>query len=183
MNRSDQPEYRVWLQMRSRYGNPTNSSFERYGGRGIKVCPKWDDSYEAFCQDMGPRPSSDHSIERVNNDLGYAPKNCVWATATEQANNRRTSSFLEFDGRSQTIAQWALELAISPHTLRRRLEQGWSAAAALSARPKKTGKRLSKTQLAELERLILVGQSNGEIAEKLGVSSSAVGYRRKKMQP
>ena len=166
--------------MRSRCTSPSNSSYARYGGRGILVCSRWENSFEAFLDDMGFRPSSEHSVERVDNDKGYDPANCHWATPVEQANNRRTSSFLTFEGKTQTIAQWALELNMSPHTLRRRLEEGWSAAAALSRRARTTGKRLTAAQLVELERLAAAGVPNAEIARQLGVSSSAISYRLKK---
>lgn len=172
-------EYRIWLQMRARCGNPNHANYARYGGRGIKVCQRWENSFEAFLEDMGPRPSSNHSLDRVNNNKGYGPDNCAWALPSEQANNRRTNSNLTFEGRTQTIAQWAAELGISQHTLRRRLEEGWSVAVALTTRARKTGKRLSKDQLVELKELAAQGLSNAEIARRLGVSPSAVSYRLK----
>ncbi len=74
--------------MRDRCNNPQNRSFKYYGGRGLKVDPRWDD-FAAFIADMGPRPSSGHTIERTNNDLGYGPDNCKWATMAEQNLNKR----------------------------------------------------------------------------------------------
>jgi len=82
------PEFSVWAGMLSRCRNPNNKSYPNYGGRGITVCARWHD-FANFLTDMGSRPSAAHTIERVNNSLGYGPDNCVWATRDVQANNQR----------------------------------------------------------------------------------------------
>lgn len=119
-------EYRIWQQMRKRCENPKAQFYKHYGGRGIKVCERWL-TFENFLADMGPRPSPDHSIDRYPDmDGNYEPGNCRWATDLEQANNRRVTPMVEYQGRTQSIADWARELNVKYWSLRNRLiNLGW----------------------------------------------------------
>jgi hypothetical protein len=82
-------EYFAWCSMKERCNNPNVPSYINYGGRGIKVCDEWLNSFETFFKDMGERPSPTHSIDRIDNSKGYSKENCKWSTKTEQALNQR----------------------------------------------------------------------------------------------
>ena len=82
-------EYAAWISMNQRCNNPKNRYYYNYGGRGISVCERWTASFESFYSDMGDRPTRYHSIERIDNECGYDPTNCKWATRTEQQHNTR----------------------------------------------------------------------------------------------
>lgn len=84
--------YRIWRGIISRCTNPHLSRWPRYGGRGITVCDRWRHDFTAFAADMGPRPSPQHSIDRIDPDGHYTPGNCRWATALQQRHNRSTLS-------------------------------------------------------------------------------------------
>lgn len=87
--RKESPEYNSWRAMKERCLNVNSKSYKDYGGRGIRVCKRWQVSFAAFLEDMGPKPTPNHSIDRINNDWGYTPSNCWWATRVQQNNNQR----------------------------------------------------------------------------------------------
>ncbi len=126
-------EYRVWRGMRNRCNNPRDDRFIRYGGRGITVCRKWDLSFQAFYDDMGPAYSLEHSLDRIDNDGSYCPVNCRWATRSEQQRNRRDTQHITFNGETHSVPDWADKLHINKSTLLYRLRRGWSVERALTA--------------------------------------------------
>lgn len=87
--RNHTPEYRAWEAMRQRCNNPKNSDYRNYGGRGICVCRAWESSYVTFLSDMGRKPTTKHSLDRIDPNLGYSVENCRWATQKTQGENRR----------------------------------------------------------------------------------------------
>jgi len=114
------PTYTSWAEMKQRCYNPNDPFFGRYGGRGIAVCDRWRNSFEAFLEDMGVRPCGT-TIDRVNNDEHYSPGNCRWATHKEQARHRRNSVMLTFQGETMCIAAWAEHVGLNRKTLEKRL--------------------------------------------------------------
>lgn len=129
---SGSPEFFVWWEMLRRCYDDSREQYERYGGRGITVCQLWRNSFSAFYSDMGPRPSPQHSIERIDNDRGYSKANCRWATVHEQCRNTRRTRNLTFRGVTMCLTDWAARIGISQPTLTKRLERGWSIERALT---------------------------------------------------
>jgi len=115
--------YKTWQQMRQRCENPNDTAYHRYGGRGIKVCDRWQD-FSNFLEDMG-EPYDWQSLDRLDNNGDYTPDNCRWATIEEQQNNIRSNRLITHEGETQTLAQWARETGIAYHVLKYRLNHGW----------------------------------------------------------
>jgi hypothetical protein len=122
--KSKSPLYGIWLSMKKRCFNQNCKSYKNYGGRGITVCDRWKDSFENFYNDMMQTWQKGLSLDRIDNDSNYEPENCRWVTNKEQANNRRTNKVVEYQGRSQTLTQWAEELNLSPSLLHERYREG-----------------------------------------------------------
>jgi hypothetical protein len=119
------PEYRAWSHMIERCTNPKSKGFINYGGRGITICDKWRNNFEAFFSNMGPRPYPEYTIERINNNGNYEPGNCKWATRQEQSENRRNVKKIELQGINRTISEWSRIFGINDETVRRRIKKGW----------------------------------------------------------
>lgn len=127
------PEYACWSNMRQRCLTPGATNYKDYGGRGIKVCDRWLNSFENFIADMGMPPTPKHQIERRDNNGNYEPSNCYWATRKEQANNQRSTVILTLNGESKTISQWAEKSGLGYRTFYQRVTRyGYSLERALT---------------------------------------------------
>lgn len=131
--KSRSPEYVVWKGMRQRCNNPKSMSYMNYGARGIAICSQWDD-FDVFLADMGARPSLQHTIERVDNDKGYCPDNCVWATRSDQGKNTRRVKKLTHNGRPITINEVAEISGYKPKSVATFLRSGRTLESILEAR-------------------------------------------------
>jgi hypothetical protein len=144
------PVYFIWVGIRQRCMNPELASWPRYGGRGIRVCDRWND-YRAFEADMGPRPSLQHSIDRIDNEGDYTPENCRWATRSVQMANRAACKFVTIEGTRHKINDLVKMARIRSETIVERAERGLPLSEVLSAR------RFHNTS-----GLALGGHANGE---------------------
>ncbi len=134
----DVAEYHIWCSMKQRCSNPRTPQYQDYGGRGIYVCSGWNASYDAFIADMGSRPSAKHSIDRIDNDAGYAcgrcqecierdaKPNCRWATCLEQHANKRSNRFVMLDGERVTATEAARRSGLRLPTVLYRMNSGRS---------------------------------------------------------
>jgi hypothetical protein len=132
-NRNMSKTYRTWCAIMGRCRNPKNRAYPNYGGRGITVCDRWLD-FRNFLTDMGERPPR-RTIERKDNDRGYSPDNCRWATRTQQARNRRSTRLVPLDGRMMPLAEALARQGIKPGTFHMRMRRGWPLQRALTQPP------------------------------------------------
>lgn len=123
---SDTPEYRTWANVCERTECKGASSYAYYGGRGIKMCARWRESFEAFYADMGPRPSPKHSLDRIDVNGDYAPENCRWVTHKEQMRNMRRNRMITFRGETKCVAAFAEQYGLTLTRATARLHRGWS---------------------------------------------------------
>lgn len=124
--------YNVYLLMKKRCYNPRDKRYSKYGGRGIRICDEWLDSYDSFAEwSLSNGYQEGLTIDRKDNDGDYSPSNCRWATAIQQQNNKSNNHRIEYDGKTMTAAEWGMATGIDPITIIKRLRRGWSAGEAL----------------------------------------------------
>lgn len=118
-------EFSSWLHMRDRCNNPKNKAYHNYGGTGVKVCVRWENSFENFLKDMGAAPSQKHTLDRYPNKNGmYEPSNCRWATMKEQQNNKSTNRSIEYGNEKMNATDWAKKLNIRRDNFYWHLDRG-----------------------------------------------------------
>lgn len=134
--------------MKARCYNERNHNFKNYGARGIEVCDYWRTSFEHFLSDMGLKPEG-LTLERIDNDGGYQPDNCRWATRAEQRLNQRTCKYIEFNGERKTQREFAKQYGMSEATLGQRLKRGMTVAEALTTPISKSQSLNARVMLGE----------------------------------
>jgi hypothetical protein len=178
--------YQTWADMRTRCNNPRHRSYPSYGGRGIKVCERWDD-YELFLKDMGLKPDG-LTLERLDNNGNYSPENCKWATYREQSINTRRNRYFEIDGVKLPMVDYAKAVGIPASTLSSRLNQyGWDTKTALNAEknhienipndPEKIKylRKLTDKQADEIRQIYSKSRiSMRKLSEMFGVSATSI---------
>jgi hypothetical protein len=124
--------YKIWAKMKARCTNPNDAAYERYGGCGRSLCEEWK-RYESFRDwALANGYADDLSIDRINNEKGYSPDNCRWATPKQQANNTRKNRIIEFNGERHTLSEWGEITKLRPITIAYRLNNGWDVESALT---------------------------------------------------
>lgn len=144
---TDSPTYRTWDHMIQRCTNPKNDEYPNYGARGIGISERWF-NFENFLADMGPRPQG-MTIDRVDNNKGYGPSNCRWASPRQQSNNKRTNRLITFEGQTGTYSQWCRWRGWPRHTVGNRIYAGWDPIRAITTpvqqyRPRQKYKALNE---------------------------------------
>ena len=124
------PEYRAWQNMKERC-KPSHKDATRYAGKGVSVCDRWANSFETFLHDMGRKPSSLYTLERIDNSKGYEPTNCKWATRADQSRNRDFNKKYIINGVAKTLPEWARVFGYACATFRDRIKHGWCTDCAL----------------------------------------------------
>jgi hypothetical protein len=134
---SNSAEFNIWQGIKERCNNKKAANYHRYGGRGIKICERWENDFSAFYEDMGSRPSSKHSIDRIDNNGDYVKPNCRWTTKKVQSNNRNNNKRLEYCGETRTVQEWCDKYKVNRSTFVSRLKRGLSVGESLFTAIKK----------------------------------------------
>lgn len=174
-SKQERRTYQCWCDMRDRCNNPKHPRYARYGGRGIKVCQRWG-SFENFVLDMGLKPAG-MTIERIDNNGNYTPKNCKWATYREQNKNKVTTTTYTYKGKTQTIEEWAAEYGMGRTTLSNRIHRDGRTIAEALEQPvgKLRRNKLDMDKARQIRRLDAQGVSRAELARQFGVSRVSIG--------
>lgn len=173
-------EYQSWCDMLKRCYRPTSQRYPHYGGRGIAVCDRWRLSFENFLADMGRKPTSSHTLDRINVHGNYEPGNCRWATRSEQMRNKQSTRLYPFRGKRRSLAEISELCGVEINALFKRIARGWSISRATTLPPQSRpvyydfhGTRVTKTDLCRItgisvstlrHRILKLGMSAEEAA-------------------
>lgn len=163
--------YKAWESMRLRCNNPNTSNYLRYGGRGIKVCDRWQHSVDNFFADMGEPPTPKHQLDRIDNEGDYSPENCRWVLPKENCRNRSNNTYLTLGGDTLTIAEWSEKIGIRQGTIIERLRRGGSVEKALQ--PSLVMNR-AKSILMIKDCFVFSFNSINEAAKELSITKSLI---------
>lgn len=170
------PLYQVWRGMRDRCRNPNNRQWNDYGGRGITICTRWDD-FHAFVKDMGLRPKG-YSLDRIDNDQGYSPENCRWASRKTQQRNQRRAVYVIIEGVRYRAIELAEKIGVKTDTIVDRAKRGLSLAEVLSSTAlysKDTRKAVAGRKRVAKERTHC---RNGHLFDEANTQYTVQGYKR-----
>lgn len=146
--------HRIWSGMKSRCNNPHVKDYSYYGGRGIKVCDEWLKSFESFRDWSNKNGYSDTlTLDRINTDKNYSPNNCRWVDRITQCRNKRANVNLTLYGITKTIVEWSEICSLDRHTIRHRLDRGWSVEKTLTTVPTNTKKEKRMETARKIELL------------------------------
>jgi hypothetical protein len=140
MSRPRTPEYMAWDAMIQRCTNPNRTQSKDYYGRGITVCDEWRNSFEQFYTDIGPKPTTQHQLNRIDNEKGYFPGNVEWTTPRENARNKRSNHLITYNGETLPLCDMAVKYGISERALCHRLARGKSVEEAMTTKVQEKNK-------------------------------------------
>lgn len=175
------PEYKAWIGLIDRCTNPSNQAYKHYGDRGIGVCERWI-KFDNFFEDMGERPSKKHSLDRIDNSMGYSMENCRWATSKTQNRNKRGNHLITFDGQTKSVTEWAEEIGINRHVLYARINtHAWDIKDALSIPAGKACNWLG-TEHKDVKKYFFNGESKSlsRWSKDLGINKATIFSRIKR---
>jgi len=152
------PEYTVWQGMRSRCYNTNNTSYRRYGGRGITICDTWRNDFKQFYKDMGQRPALGYTIERIDNDKGYSRINCEWVLLRDQCRNRSNTIWLTYMNRTKILSEWAREFDLSQTTTNNRYHAGYPIHIIFKQGRLGAGDRMKRQKIQQLDGSTVINE-------------------------